>query len=240
MSAVETSPWKSRPFHLMAKPTGARCNLDCKYCFFLEKESLYPGSHFRMPADVQEEYIRQTVNSQHTPEVTITWQGGEPTLMGLPFFRRSVELARRYAKPGQRISHQIQTNGTLLDDAWCAFLHEHQFLVGISLDGPAFVHDPYRVDKMQRPTFESVMRGVRLLQKHRGRLQYPGHPARREPGPSPGGLPLLPGRSRCGLGAIHPYRRKNPRYGSPGRDMRSVFSVRAPGAVRRFPGCHFR
>ena len=166
MPTSQPGQWKSRPFHLMAKPTGARCNLSCRYCFFLEKEGLYPDSHFRMSDEVQEEYIRQTLATQPTPEVTITWQGGEPTLMGLPFYRRAVDLSRQFAKPGQRVSHQIQTNGTLLDDEWCEFLHDNRFLVGISLDGPAFVHDPFRVDRGGRPTFESVIRGLRLLQKH--------------------------------------------------------------------------
>lgn len=158
--------WKAPPFHLMAKPTGAKCNLDCHYCFFLQKESLYPGSRFRMTEEVQEEYIRQTIASQNAAEVTITWQGGEPTLMGLPFFRRAVALGRQYARPGQRVAHQIQTNGTLLNDEWCAFLRENNVLVGLSMDGPRAMHDAYRVDKIGRPTFDTVMRGLRLLQKH--------------------------------------------------------------------------
>lgn len=161
-----TSPWRAHAFHLMAKPTGAKCNLDCHYCFFLEKESLYPGSRFRMTEEVQESYIRQTLESQSAPEATITWQGGEPTLMGLPFFRRAIALARRYARPDQRVNHQIQTNGTLLNDEWCGFLRENGVLVGISMDGPRAMHDAYRVDKQGRATFDSVMRGIRLLQKH--------------------------------------------------------------------------
>ena len=166
MIATPGTTWKTHPFHLMAKPTGAKCNLDCKYCFFLEKESLYPGSRFRMSDDIQEAFIRQTLEAQSAPEVTITWQGGEPTLMGLPFFRRAITLARQYARPTQRVSHQIQTNGTLLNDEWCEFLRENRVLVGISLDGPRAMHDEFRVDKLGRPTFDSVMRGVRLLQKH--------------------------------------------------------------------------
>jgi uncharacterized protein len=106
-------------FHLLAKPTGAICNLDCTYCFFLSKEMLYPGSRFRMADDLLELYLRQLVEAHAaSPEVIVAWQGGEPTMMGLDFFRRSVELAEAAKRPGQRIVHTIQTNGTLLDDQW--------------------------------------------------------------------------------------------------------------------------
>lgn len=153
-------------FHVMAKPTGATCNLDCAYCFFLKKEKLYPGSNFTMSDEVMERYIRQTIESQQSPQVTIAWQGGEPTLMGLDFFRRAARIVRQYAQPGRTIEHTIQTNGTLLTAEWCEFLREENFLVGISLDGPAHLHDIYRRDKRDRPTFENVVRGVRLLQEH--------------------------------------------------------------------------
>lgn len=155
-------------FHVMAKPTGAVCNLDCEYCFFLSKELLYPGSRFRMAEDLQEAYVRQLLEAHaRAPEVVVTWQGGEPTLMGLDFFRRSIELERRYARPGQRILNALQTNGTLLDDDWGRFLKEHDFLVGISIDGPRELHDAYRVDKGGRPTFDRVIRGLDVLQLHR-------------------------------------------------------------------------
>ena len=153
--------------HVMAKPSGSACNLDCAYCFFLKKEKLYPGSHFRMTDEVHEAYIRQLLDAHRTPEVTIAWQGGEPTLMGLDFFRRSLELQRRYQKPGTRIENTFQTNGILLDDEWCQFFHEHNFLIGLSLDGPRELHDFYRKDKKGRGTFERVARAVRLLQKHK-------------------------------------------------------------------------
>jgi uncharacterized protein len=153
-------------FHLLAKPAGAICNLGCKYCFFLSKENLYPGSSFRMPDNILEEYIRQYIRSQHVPEATISWQGGEPMLMGLDFFRRSVEYAERYRKPGMTIHYTMQTNGTLLDDDWCNFFRENDFLIGISLDGPQELHDAYRVDKGGNPTFDRVMRGLRLMQEH--------------------------------------------------------------------------
>ena len=154
-------------FHIMAKPTGAVCNLACKYCFFLTKEKLYPGSRFRMTDEVLENYIRQYIEAQQVPEVTIAWQGGEPTLMGLDFFQRSIELERKYQKPGTTIQHSMQTNGVLLNDEWCEFFREHNFLIGISIDGPREMHDAYRVDKGGNPTFDRVMKGVRLLQKHK-------------------------------------------------------------------------
>jgi len=157
-----------RAFHLLAKPTGAVCNLDCSYCFFLSKEMLYPGSRFRMADDLLETYIRQLIEAHASvPEVTIAWQGGEPTLMGLDFFRRSVELAESYLQPGQRARHTIQTNGTLLDEEWAAFFEEHDFLVGLSIDGPQEMHDAYRVNKGGRGSFDEVMRGLGHLRETR-------------------------------------------------------------------------
>ncbi len=154
-------------FHLLAKPTGAACNLGCRYCFFLSKENLYPGSRFRMADDVLEEYVRQYIGSQRVPEATIAWQGGEPTLMGLDFFRRSVKYAEKYRKPGMTIHYTMQTNGTLLDEEWCEFLREHGFLIGISIDGPQELHDAYRVDKRGAPSLDRAMRGLRLMQRHK-------------------------------------------------------------------------
>ena len=150
-------------FHVLAKPSGPICNLDCSYCFFLEKEALYPGDRFRMSDAVVETYIRQVIESQLTPEITIAWQGGEPTLMGLDFFRRAVAFAETCSPPGQQLHHTIQTNGTLLTDEWCAFLREKQFLVGISIDGPPELHDVYRVDKQGRATFDRVRAGLERL-----------------------------------------------------------------------------
>ncbi|MDR2987184.1 MAG: anaerobic sulfatase maturase, partial [Nocardiopsaceae bacterium] len=164
---VLTVPEAPHAFHVMAKPTGAVCNLDCEYCFFLSKEMLYPGSRFRMAADLQETYLRQLLEAHsRSREVVVAWQGGEPTLMGLDFFRRSVELQRRYARPGQNVLNTIQTNGTLLTDEWGEFLKANAFLVGISVDGPAEMHDAYRVDKGGKPTFERVMRGLDVLKRH--------------------------------------------------------------------------
>jgi uncharacterized protein len=151
-------------FHLMAKPTGAVCNLDCAYCFFLSKEMLYPGSRFRMADELLETYIRQLIEAhKQAPVVQVAWQGGEPTLMGVEFFRRSVELVDRYLSPGQQAAYTIQTNGTKLDDEWAAFFKEQDFLVGISIDGPREIHDTFRVTKGGRGSFDQVMRGLRYL-----------------------------------------------------------------------------
>jgi uncharacterized protein len=164
--AGQRPPGAPAAFHLLAKPTGAICNLDCAYCFFLDKEVLYPGSHFRMSESVLEQYIRQLIEAHEDDHVSIAWQGGEPTLMGLDFFRRAVALAEKYRRPGMEFLHTMQTNGTTLDDDWCAFFKEHDFLIGISLDGPREMHDAYRVDKAGKPTFDKVVRGIRFLQKH--------------------------------------------------------------------------
>lgn len=153
-------------FHLMAKPIGPVCNLDCSYCFYLEKEKLYPrGGSFRMSDEALETFVRQYIAAQNVPEVTFAWQGGEPTLLGVEFFRKAVELQRRYAN-GKRIQNALQTNGTRLDEEWCEFLRTEKFLVGISIDGPPKMHNAYRVDKRGRGTYDTVLRGLRLLQGH--------------------------------------------------------------------------
>lgn len=154
-------------FHVMMKPRGAICNLDCSYCYFLAKEDLYPGSRFRMPDDVLETYTRQYIDAQQTSEVTFAWQGGEPTLMGLDFFRRAIEVQQRYRKPDMRVFNTLQTNGTLIDADWCRFFHEQDFLIGLSLDGPRELHDRFRVDKGGKPTFDTVLNAARLLAEHR-------------------------------------------------------------------------
>jgi uncharacterized protein len=158
--------WSPEAFHVLAKPTGAICNLGCSYCFFLDKEELYEGSRFHMSDEVLDRYIRQLIEAHSSPIVTVAWQGGEPTLMGLDFFRRAIEVQDRYRKPGMTFENTIQTNGTLLTDEWCTFLKENDFLVGISIDGPRPLHDVHRVTKRGEGTFDKVMRGLRLLQKH--------------------------------------------------------------------------
>jgi uncharacterized protein len=154
-------------FHLIAKPTGAICNLGCKYCFFLSKKDLYPGSTFRMSDALLESYIRQYIGAQKVPLATIAWQGGEPTLMGLDFFRKAMAMVLSYRRPGMVIQNTIQTNGTLIDDEWCRFFKEFNFLVGLSLDGPRKIHDTYRVDKSGKPTFDKVIRAAKLLKKRK-------------------------------------------------------------------------
>jgi uncharacterized protein len=162
---MSTAP-ASLPFHLLAKPTGAVCNLDCDYCFFLSKELLYPGSRFRMTDEVLERYLTQLFAAHAgQSEVTIAWQGGEPTLMGLEFFRGAAARARELAEPGQRILHTIQTNGTLIDAEWAAFFAAEDVLVGISIDGPREIHDAYRVTKGGRGSFDRVMAGLGHLRE---------------------------------------------------------------------------
>ena len=153
-------------FHLLAKPSGSTCNIDCTYCFFLSKEALYPNDRSRMSTATLEAYIRQLLESHRVPEVTVAWQGGEPTLMKLEFFEHAVELVEKYRRPGQTVKHTFQTNGLLLDDAWCTFFKQHDFLVGLSVDGPRELHDTYRLDRRGKGTFDLVMKGWRALRRH--------------------------------------------------------------------------
>jgi len=153
-------------FHVMAKPTGSRCNLSCDYCFFLEKSALYPGSEQRMTDEVMSAFVGQTIEAQQVPFVTLAWQGGEPTLMGLDFFRRALDAERAALPDGWQVERTIQTNGTLLTDEWAAFLAENDILVGLSIDGPRELHDAYRHDGAGRPVFDQVETAARLLQKH--------------------------------------------------------------------------
>ena len=156
-----------RGFHVLTKPIGPICNLDCKYCFYLEKQQLYPDEkQWRMSDEVLEEYIRQYIQYQPVPEIHFAWQGGEPTLLGVEFFRKAVALQKKYAG-GKTIYNALQTNGTLLDDEWCKFLAREKFLDGLSIDGPRELHDKYRVDKGQKPTFDAVVRGLNLLKRHK-------------------------------------------------------------------------
>ena len=163
----DSRPANSPPgFHLLAKPSGSTCNIDCTYCFFLSKEALYPNEKNRMSEATLEAYIRQLLESHRTPTVTVAWQGGEPTLMKVEFFRRSVEFVEKYRRPEQTVEHTFQTNGILLDDEWCAFFKQHNFLVGLSVDGPREIHDTYRLDRGKKGTFDKVMNGWRLLHKY--------------------------------------------------------------------------
>ncbi len=156
-----------RYFHVMAKPAGSTCNLDCKYCFYLSKERLPKGPGTgEMSDETLELFIRQYIEGVTGPEVVFSWQGGEPTLRGLDFFRRVVDLQKKYAKPKQRVENDLQTNGVLIDENWAAFLKENKFLVGLSIDGPRELHDKYRVNKGGAATFDKVMAAANLLRKH--------------------------------------------------------------------------
>jgi len=154
------------PFHLLCKPIGPICNLRCEHCFYLEKRSLYPrGERYRMTEATLERFIRQQIVSQPdgASEIAFAWQGGEPTLMGLDFFRRAVELQRRYAPSDLRITNALQTNGTRLTPEWGPFLRDEGFLIGISIDGPAELHDRYRRDARGRGSLERALRGLEVL-----------------------------------------------------------------------------
>lgn len=159
----------ARPFHVLAKPIGPICNLDCTYCFYLQKEALYPGrtskTDWTMSPEALERFVREYIESQPGPVVNFAWQGGEPTLLGVEFFRRVVHLQARYAD-GKQVENALQTNGVLLDASWGTFLREHRFLVGLSIDGPRDLHDRYRLDKGGRATWDDVVRGMRVLQSH--------------------------------------------------------------------------
>ena len=157
----------SRDFQIFAKPAGAVCNLDCQYCYYRDKSSLYPETGApRMPDSLLEEYIVQHLEAAGGPEVSFSWHGGEPTTLGVDFFRKAVELQRKHKPAGWRIRNGIQTNGVLLDEEWGRFLAAEAFSIGLSLDGPAELHDAYRVTKGGQPTHRQVMRGYEILRKH--------------------------------------------------------------------------
>ncbi|TRO52214.1 anaerobic sulfatase maturase [Candidatus Bathyarchaeota archaeon] len=157
----------SHGFQVFVKPTGSICNLGCQYCYYLEKDQLYPEDEsFQMPENVLDNYIKQHIEACPDDTISFSWHGGEPTLLGLDFFRRIVELEKKYKPRDKTILNGVQTNGTLLDDELCRFFAKEGFAVGISIDGPKELHDRFRVTKDHRPTFEQVMRGYQLLQKH--------------------------------------------------------------------------
>ncbi len=153
------------PFSVMVKPRGPVCNMECSYCYYRPKTDLYPGSDFRMTREVLESFTRQYIAAQDVPDVCFLWQGGEPSLMGLDFYKSAVSLQKKHARPGMNITNAFQTNGTTLTAPWCRFFRENNFLVGISLDGPRQFHDAYRADKNGRSTFDKVMAGVRLMRE---------------------------------------------------------------------------
>jgi uncharacterized protein len=160
------APTAPRPFHLMIKPAGPACNLACAYCYYLEKSAYYPDSQLRMDDETLERVTAAYLQADPAPEVVFGWQGGEPLLIGLDFFRRALELQTKHARPGQRALNALQTNATLITDEWALFFAEHNFLVGVSLDGPPELHDRYRVDRAGRPTYARAHAGILLLQHH--------------------------------------------------------------------------
>ncbi|MCH2175261.1 MAG: anaerobic sulfatase maturase [Lentisphaeria bacterium] len=166
--SILTAP-QTRPFHVLGKPSGPICNLDCEYCFYLDKVKLFKkDSDFRMSEEVLERHIEKYIEAQYQPglEINFAWQGGEPTLMGVDWFRKVVEFQEKYAPKDANITNAFQTNGTLLDDEWGKFLHDHKFLVGISIDGPEELHDHFRKNRGGRGTYDQVIKGLRILQKH--------------------------------------------------------------------------
>lgn len=156
----------SHPIYVMPKPVGSACNLACKYCYYLEKKKFYPDASRQMMSDATlEEFIKQYIAAQTTPEVMFTWHGGEATLRPVDFYRKAVALQRKYGA-GRRIENCLQTNATLLTDEWCRFLKDEGWLVGVSIDGPEEFHNEYRLNQAGKPSFMNVMRGVKLLQRH--------------------------------------------------------------------------
>ena len=156
----------SNPLYVLAKPVGASCNLRCKYCYYLEKAHLYRNAPARVMSDeLLERFVQEYIQAQTMSQVLFTWHGGEPLMRPLSFYRKAVALQERYAF-GRQIDNTIQTNGTLLTDEWCEFFKEHNWLVGISIDGPQEFHDEYRRTASDKPSWQKVMRGIRLLRKH--------------------------------------------------------------------------
>lgn len=156
----------AKPLYVMLKPVGALCNLACDYCYYLEKANLYAhDSRHVMSEELLEKFTKEYIESQTMPQVMFTWHGGETLMRPLSFYKKAIEFQKKYAG-GRQIENSIQTNGTLLTDEWCRFFKENNFLVGISIDGPQEFHDEYRRDKMGRPSFHKVMKGIELLKKH--------------------------------------------------------------------------
>ena len=156
----------AKPLYVMLKPAGAHCNLACKYCYYLEKNNLYQNSHRHlMTNEMLEQFTREYIEAQTMPQVLFTWHGGEPLMRSIDFYKKALELQKKYAH-GKQIDNVIQTNGTLLTDEWCEFFAKNHWLVGISIDGPQEYHDHYRVTPAGKPSWEKVMQGIQLLKKH--------------------------------------------------------------------------
>ena len=156
----------AKPLYVMLKPTGAHCNLACKYCYYLEKNKLYPTAQRHLMSDeMLEQFTREYIEAQNMSQVLFTWHGGEPLLRSIDFYRKALSLQQKYAG-GRRIDNVIQTNGTLLTDEWCEFFAQNHWLVGISIDGPQPYHDHYRLTAAGKPSWQKVMQGIKLLKKH--------------------------------------------------------------------------
>ncbi len=149
-------------FNIMLKPAGSLCNLDCNYCYYLDKADIYGGREPRMTEEMLEDVVREYIAANDVPEVTFNWHGGEPLVLGIDFYKKAIEFEQKYAG-GKIIHNTIQTNGTLLNREWTSLFRKHNFLVGISIDGPQDIHDRYRKDKGRNPTFDKVIRGIGLL-----------------------------------------------------------------------------
>ncbi|MCY9879351.1 anaerobic sulfatase maturase [Vibrio natriegens] len=166
-TAFKSEQGNERRFHVMAKPGGAKCNIDCQYCFYLHKENLlHQPKQPKMDDETLEAFVKSYIESQDGEQIVFSWQGGEPTLLGLDYFRKVVELQKKYKPSGTRIENDLQTNGILLNDEWCEFLLANNFLVGLSIDGPEELHDKYRKTRSGKPTFHLVMKAVEKLQRH--------------------------------------------------------------------------
>ena len=156
----------AKPLYVMLKPAGAQCNLACKYCYYLEKNKLYPTAQRHLMSDeMLEQFTREYIEAQTMNQVLFTWHGGEPLLRSIDFYRKALSLQQKYAG-GRRIDNVIQTNGTLLTDEWCEFFAQNHWLVGISIDGPQPYHDHYRLTAAGKPSWKKVMQGIKLLKKH--------------------------------------------------------------------------
>jgi uncharacterized protein len=161
-----TTAWQPAGFNIMLKPGGPVCNLSCDHCYYLSKEDLFPESTFRMSDELLDSFTKQYIEAQHVPEITFVWQGGEPTLLGLDYYRRALALQKKYSRPGVTIKNSLQTNGTFINEEWAVFFKENEFLVGISIDGPEDIHDRYRKDKAGKGSFDRAIRGLRFLQEY--------------------------------------------------------------------------
>jgi uncharacterized protein len=155
-------------FNVMVKPAGPACNLACKYCFYLDKTQFFSDNEtFRMSDDILEKFTKDYIEAlENIPEINYSWQGGEPTILGVDFFRKAIDLQKKYAN-GKKITNALQTNGTLIDDEWCEFFKENNFLIGVSIDGPRDLHDTFRIDKKNKGSFDDVVRGIELFKKHK-------------------------------------------------------------------------